>query len=190
MISSETCRPSAFDADGVDLAVHLLQQEIELPAAGLGASVSASQCARCPRNRVTSSEMSDRWATRTTSCASAAWSIGMARGQLARPLEQPRLQLHAAGFGGQHHGVDEHAQQSRRRASRRAGAPPSWVRMRLQLRQRAVTAPSTAAASASGVAPAFGQPLADAQRLRQPEQVAGPERAVDHALLARRLERG
>ena len=47
-ISSDTPEPVGLRTDGVDFAVHLLQQEIELAAAGLGTVAELSQCTRWP----------------------------------------------------------------------------------------------------------------------------------------------
>ncbi len=169
-------------ADGVDLAVHLLQQEVELAAARLGAvgqRVPVRQVAaeardlfadvralRDPHHLLRQRRLIDR----------------QRRAQLAGPLEQPRLDL-------------RRGRRRRRRQSRSiepAEQPPCATS-----RSARRCAPSRARISSSCVdgprqhrlgrrgphcaAVLSGRPLADRQRLRQPQQVARRQRAGDQS---------
>ena len=155
--------------DRVHLAVHLLQQEIELAAARLGAVGQASQCARWPRNRVTSSLMSERCATRTTSCASAAWIDGRSlpssptRSSSRAPQDALRPASAAVGDA-----LDERRPACRgARRGRRADARPRARR----IASSASSAPATRGFGAARQLSRFGRratrpALADRQRLR------------------------
>ena len=134
--------------------------------------------------------MSERCATRTTSWARAGLIDGDRGRELARALQQTAFEVPTAGFGRHHHRVDEHGEQV---APGRQVGPQVRTLVRahpFELHQRSVHGGLDERREPLGGASAIGQPFADAQRLRQPQEIAGPERAVDHALLARQLERG
>ncbi len=59
--------------------------------------------------------MSERCATRTTSCASAAWSMGSVGAQFPRPLEQPPFDPRRPCVGGRGDAADEHRRAARLR---------------------------------------------------------------------------
>ena len=140
MISSETPQAVGLRADRVDLAVHLLQQEIELAAARLGAVAE-----RVPVREVRAepghflADVGAR-AARTISCATAP-DRPAAPARSRDALAQPRFELAASLVGGRAQPLDQLREQ-RLRASRSARrCSPS----RTRIASRSASACSTAA---------------------------------------------
>ena len=180
MISSETRRPSAFEPMVLISRFISCSRKSSLRPHGSSLSASASQCARCARNRVTSSLMSDRAAARTISCAIIAWSTGSSSADLARSARAaaPRPPRAPRRPPPRSRSISSREQLPARRRGRRAGG-----RLRAPASRRDRRAPARppprrstpSCASSAGIG--LDRPLADGDRLRQPQQIARRQRA-------------